>query len=315
MTTETLNSLEGLRNLVPEWLELYRECPRATPFQSPQWLIPWTAHLFRGGEIQALAMREAGRLIGFAPLFSWGIAERTVSFLGAGVSDYGDILFAPGRERECAATFRCRLTERKQNGDLLDLQEIRSGSALLDGLTASLWSVCPVLDLKTYPDTMDPRLSTDLRRAQNKLSHSGLQFEIANHANFTRCLQDFFGLHERRRGPLESARRVFLEGAAVEFLAAGLLRLAVLRVDGVAAASIYAFTTRSTLYCYLSGFDPALSNVSPGAILLRWLLDQAVAEGFLEADFLRHPEPFKYLWGAKDRINYVLRLGPCEGWL
>jgi hypothetical protein len=103
--------------------------------------------------------------------------------------------------------------------------------------------VCPVLDLKTYPDTMEPRLSTALRRAQNKLSHSGLQLEIANHANLTRCLQDFFGLHERRWGALESARRGFLEDAAVEFLAAGLLRLAVLRVDGVAAASVYAFTT------------------------------------------------------------------------
>jgi CelD/BcsL family acetyltransferase involved in cellulose biosynthesis len=143
MTTETLDSLEGLKNLAPEFLELYRECPRATPFQSPQWLIPWTAHLFRGGKIQSLALREAGRLIGFAPLFRWGIAERTVSFLGAGVSNYGDILFAPGRERECAATFHCRLNERKQNGDLLDLQEIRSGSALLEGSTADQCSSVP----------------------------------------------------------------------------------------------------------------------------------------------------------------------------
>src|SRR5437879_4293087 len=103
MNINVIDSREGLERLHPEWSELYGRCPRATPFQSPQWLVPWTRYLFKGGEIWALAIRDNGELIGFAPLFCWGINRRTVSFLGAGISDYGDLLFAPGLERECVA--------------------------------------------------------------------------------------------------------------------------------------------------------------------------------------------------------------------
>ena len=34
--------------------------------------------------------------------------------------------------------------------------------------------------------------------------------------------------------------------------------------------------------------------------------EQAIAEGMTEIDFLRHPESYKYLWGARDRINYKI---------
>src|SRR4051794_13177480 len=101
MNIQVIDSLYGLEELRPKWLELWQSCPRATPFQAPQWLLPWTRHLFSGGQIRALAIRDAGTLIGFAPLFRWGIHERTVSFMGAGISDYGDLLFAPGRESDC----------------------------------------------------------------------------------------------------------------------------------------------------------------------------------------------------------------------
>src|SRR5437868_940235 len=100
MTTEIIDSLAGLESLAGEWSRLHACCPRATPFQSPQWLVPWTRHLFGGGRILAIAIRDGGVLVGFAPLFCWGIEKRTISFLGAGISDYGDLLFAPGLENE-----------------------------------------------------------------------------------------------------------------------------------------------------------------------------------------------------------------------
>ena len=31
----------GLEALAPEWWELWRRCPAATPFQSRAWLLPW----------------------------------------------------------------------------------------------------------------------------------------------------------------------------------------------------------------------------------------------------------------------------------
>jgi CelD/BcsL family acetyltransferase involved in cellulose biosynthesis len=309
MTIQVIDSPDALQKLRPEWSQLYRRCPRATAFQSPQWLLPWVTHLFQGGEIWSLAIRDRAELIGFAPLFCWGAPRRTVSFLGAGISDYGDLLFAPDREKECVAAVWSFLQERRGRWQTLDLQELRCGSGLLGGQQPEECSVCPVLDLNTYPGTMDHKHRTDVRRAQNKLrKYSELHFEMANETNLMRHLDAFFELHEARWGRVDDALRRFHKAAAAEFLATGDLRLCLLRLDNAPAAAVYAFTAGPSLYCYLSGFDPAMAKLSPGAVLLGWLIDRAVTEGLREVDFLRQTEAYKYLWGARDRVNYKLEL-------
>jgi CelD/BcsL family acetyltransferase involved in cellulose biosynthesis len=309
MAFTIIDSLQGLESLRSEWTALYERCPNATPFQSPQWLIPWMRRMYKGGEIWTLAIREYGELIGFAPIFRWGVDQRTISFLGAGISDYGDILFAPGKERECIAAVWDLLEIRRDRWDRIDLKELRRESGLLEGQSPEVCSVCPVLDLARYPATMDRKHRTDVRRAQNKLQkHAQLQFELANEQDLTTKLEEFFRLYELRWGEMETSLRKFHTEVASEFLATGSLRLCLLRIDGAAAAAIYAFTEGKTLYFYLSGYDPSLAKSSPGAVLVGWMIERAIEEGMLEADFLRKPEAYKYLWGAQDRVTYKLCL-------
>jgi len=306
MTIELKESLEALEQFAPEWSELYRRCPRATPFQSPQWLLPWTQHLYGGGRILCLALRQEGALAGFVPLFRWGTQARTISFVGAGVSDYGDLLFAPGQEGDCVRSVRNFLAE-FHDWDILDLQELRSDSALLSAGIAEPCSVCPVLELSTYPDSMDHKHRTDLRRARNRLEREGgLHFDLAGENNFEQLMGEFFHLYDTRWGTPEPAIRRFHEEVAARFLASGNLWLSVLRIHGTPAAAIYAFSAGATLYCYLSGFDPERAKLSPGAVLLGWMIEDAIAKGVTTLDFLRHPDSYKYLWGAQDRINYKL---------
>lgn len=310
LTTEIIDSLSGLESIATEWLALHTQCPRATPFQSPLWLLPWTRRLFRGGKILTIAIRDDGLLAGLAPLFCWGIQQQTLSFLGAGISDYGDLLFAPGMERACVAALAHRLAECRQYWDCVDLKEIPSASALLEIVLPGSGgiqpcSVCPVLELNRYPQSMESKHRIDVRRARNKLlKHPQLQFEMADPATCAQKLDDFIQLYEARWGPLDDSLRSFHHDVVKEFAAANRLRLALLRIKDKRAAGIYAFTAGATLYCYLSGFDPLLAKLSPGAVLLGWLIEQAIAEGLTAIDFLRHPESYKYLWGARDRTNY-----------
>ncbi len=81
-----------------------------------------------------------------------------------------------------------------------------------------------------------------------------------------------------------------------------------MRVNGEIIAVQYNLLAGSRLYLYLSGFDPKWSRMSPGALLVRESIRAAMAEGAREADFLRNPEDFKYLWGARDSINYRIRI-------
>lgn len=296
---DLIDSLPGLERLRSEWSKLSLECPRATPFQSPQWLVPWTRHLFKGGQIWTLAIRDGTQLIGFAPLFRWGSDRRVVSFLGAGISDYGDLLFTPGRESECVNAVRSFLNDMRNGWDTLDLREVRSGAGLLQAYPAEPYSVCPVLALAPDSNRTGPKHLARVRRAQaSARKRYDLQF------GFTDNIEDFFPLYEARWGPLDDSLRLFHREVASGFLASRQLRLGLLRINDVPAAAMYTFRMGATLYYYLGGFNAAMAKLSPGAMLLGWIIEQAIAQGLKEVDFLRHPEPYKYLWGARDRVNY-----------
>jgi CelD/BcsL family acetyltransferase involved in cellulose biosynthesis len=156
---------------------------------------------------------------------------------------------------------------------------------------------------------MDRKHRIDVRRAGNKLRKLGkVEFTTAGHASFPQDFAEFVRLHNNRWASLEPRLQRFHAEAAAKFLAAGNLRLSLLWLDGIALAATYCFTAGETLYCYLSGFDAAKAQLSPGAVLLGWVIDQAAAEGVQRVDFLRKTERYKYLWGAVDRNNYQVRL-------
>ena len=44
-----VSQLDKLETLREEWRELWTRDPRASVFQSPDWLLPWTRYLWNGG--------------------------------------------------------------------------------------------------------------------------------------------------------------------------------------------------------------------------------------------------------------------------
>ncbi len=321
-----MDSVEALEALEPDWRALWEADPRATPFQHPGWLLPWTRHLWGGGKIRALALRDQGRLAGLAPLFLWGFGAGPgivrVSFLGAGITDYLDILALPDSAQECAAAALEWLGQTRGEWDLCDLQELRPDSPLLRvappaGVVpyTAPCSVCPVAPLAATPEEhlagLDSKFRTDIRRAENRLARGGeLQFRCGE-----TLLEDLFRLHaarweERNEGGMLATERLqaFHRESAARLSEAGMTRLYGLFIDGQCIAVQYNIAARGRVYAYLSGFDPQWSKYSPGAVLLKHSLCEAIREGATTFDFLRKAEAFKYLWGARDQVNRRLVL-------
>jgi CelD/BcsL family acetyltransferase involved in cellulose biosynthesis len=124
-------------------------------------------------------------------------------------------------------------------------------------------------------------------------------------------LETLLRLNAGRWGGLDETARRFHHATAPWLLAAGMLRLAHLRIGGAVAAGCYAQADGGQrLMFYLIGFDPAFAAASPGSLLIGAMLDAALAEGRTEADFLRGNEAYKYAWGARDRHNAACRLTP-----
>ena len=283
--------LEALR---PEWSELWRNDPRATPFQSPEWLLAWWRHLFQGGQLWTVVQRRDDKLVSLLPAFRYGDRCQHLTLIGTGVTDYLDLLGEPIESIP---------------GDWEDagLEELRPGSPLLALGAGEACSVCPVASL---PATIDPKLAVDIHRASNRLHRAG-----AVKIERIESLDSLIELHRARwverneEGMLADERlKAFHREVAQGFAALGMLRLYEMTLDSRAIAAVYAFTHRGRTYGYLTGFDPALTKLSPGTVLLAHAFEEATQEGVLEFDFLREQEAYKYRWGAEDRSNYKVRL-------
>jgi len=326
---QVVSTLDELAGLEPEWRDLWERDPCATPFQSPDWLLPWTKWLWGGGKLRVLAARRQGQVIGLAPFFLWGFDASPpvirLSLLGSGISDYLGTLSEPAVAPEFAGKLMEYLAEPHGEWQVCDLQELRSCSPLLRaelpaGLarSCSRFSVCPVVFLPGSMEELRSKLPSKFRR---NLDHAAAGLRRQGQAEFVQSapetrgelMQSLFNLHEARwreshgHGMFHTERvRGFHLDVSGRFERAGLLRLFGLRCNGETIAVQYNVAARGRLYYYLSGFDPAWGKFSPGALLLEHTIRSAIEEGAREFDFLRKPEAYKYLWGARDRVNRQL---------
>jgi CelD/BcsL family acetyltransferase involved in cellulose biosynthesis len=297
---DTTAALEALRD---EWAELWERCPAATPFQSPEWLLPYW-EILGTGRPAVLTIRKGTRLAGLAPLYV--DRDGTIRLIGSGITDYQDILAEPEIAAAVAAILFDRLAGRP-----FDFQDLPPTSPLLTPGTAGvpISAVCPVLVLDSPGIPRSTRYNT--RRSRARLAAAGdLSLVVAGPDTLQQCLDALFALHTARwnsAGVLgDDAVREFHRRAAAGFLRRGWLRLHVLRWKGRIGAVIHGFAARRRAYLYLGGFDPDLARFSPGAVVMADAIDYAFRQGEVEVDFLRGDEPYKYAWGARDRPLYRL---------
>jgi CelD/BcsL family acetyltransferase involved in cellulose biosynthesis len=337
--------LDGYRELAAlraSWQALCDRCPACTPFQRPDWLLPWVQHL-GPDEPWILAVHAAGQLVGLAPLFRYrreqdGRTQRVLALLGAGLSDHLDLLLAPGHERPALAALLAELHARRADWDVCELDEQQPCSPLAAGappsacssawtITVAQQSVCPLLPLPARVDQLGQHVPARhlqrFRQYRRRAEREGaLRLERAGASDHRRLLEGLFRLHALRwqqsgeAGVLAQPEvRALHARAADAFAARDALALYGLWLDERLIACLYGFFEERTLCFYLSGFDPALAHLSPGTLLVGMVIEDAIARGMTAFDFLRGREPYKYWWGAADRVNVrvCLRLGSGAG--
>ncbi|MFB3926860.1 MAG: GNAT family N-acetyltransferase [Syntrophales bacterium] len=323
---EEITTLEALEAIRPEWYALWEQCPRATPFQSPDWLLPWWRY-FGKGSLWVLALRQNGDLAGLAPLFmdvqDCNLSGPSIRFIGTGISDYLDILLRPAAEEPGIRLFTNKIVNQSPRWDSCDFEEVRPESPLLTvvlpgglALRSAPMTVCPVI---TLPDTVDSYIAglpskhrRSLRRAERLLQQSGeFRIEKADAETLPEFLDTLFVLHRARWGKrnlpgvLENPHiQSFHREVSTMMLKRGILLLYRLVCNGTTASILYTFECRRRNYCYLSAFNPELERLSPGAVIMGHAITEGIRRGNTEFDLLRGNEPYKYLWGGRDRPNF-----------
>ncbi|WP_376092702.1 GNAT family N-acetyltransferase [Roseomonas sp. CCTCC AB2023176] len=326
LLVEEVRSLAALEALRPEWRALWAASPQATPFQSPDWLIPWWRHLGEG-ELLSFAFRTPeGALAGVAPLYVYMAADgrRSLFPVGIGTTDYLDVVALPSHRDAVVAVLSARLGGDAHRFHVCEWPQLRNGAALLDVTVPAGWheeagdgDPCPVLRLAGGVDRLGETVPAEtlesLERRRHRAGKKGvLRGENAAEGGAAPLLEAHLRLHGARwekRGepgvlaadPVQAMHREALP----HLLESGILRLYALRLDGRVIATLQALAdppgrAERRAYFYLGGFDPAFERLSPGMLVVGHAIEEAAREGFAAVDFLRGQEGHKYRWGAVD---------------
>jgi CelD/BcsL family acetyltransferase involved in cellulose biosynthesis len=324
VSTEIIQNVERLAAYVPEWRALWRRSANATPFQSPDWLLPWW-DVFAPGELRCIAVGRGGSLAALAPLYREdGTHGARLLPVGVSLSDYLDVLIDPAYP-DSVNELSGAIAE-MVDVDAVEWGEVRPGAHALRLAAPNGWeagkataSPCPVVDLPDRPEGLRNVLSQSrwrhLRTASNRAARRGETVIIQGDMdNAGALLNELVRLHKasraQRGGDVFSDLRVaeFHASALPELVNQGIVRLYALSIGGQIAAVYYGFQHCERAYAYQCGYDPAFTFESPGTILIAHAMNEAITEGAREFHFLRGNEPYKYEWGARDRINLCYKL-------
>lgn len=316
LQAEIITEGGAFKALAPQWWELWRRCPSATPFQTPAWLLPWWRH-FAPGKLAAIAVWREAHLVGLAPFYLEN-REDTTRLLPVGIalSDYLDLLIEPRMENEAVALiFEAGLTLCWDRWEFEELppEALAATLACPDTMAneAEDQSACPVIALAGGDDLtgcVPARRRRQLRRAHAAAARRGaVSIETASSHEFLDHLFRLHGVRWAERGEAGIVRdklvRDFHREALAALSDAGLARCYQFRIGGSIAGAYYGMCHGRRAYAYLGGFDPAFSEESPGSILTGHAIAEAIREGAAEFHFLRGREAYKYSWGATDRWN------------
>jgi len=334
LNPETLVAVECVvdpalfRSLRGEWQDLFSRCPRATPFNSWDWLFSWWQAYGAGRPLRVVLVRVDGTLVGIAPLYIG--QERTplrtpcrvMRFIGDGTfdSDHLGFLIDPFRESVVMRQFEDWL-RRSRDWDVLALREIDGDSGLVPAMQdvarslglrfRSEESVCAVLDLPaSYEEFLQARQSrfrTKARSLMRKIDQGEVVFETQCGAvGLRRIVRSLFDLHQRRWNAAGQpgvfglrAKRLFYAHFVPRFARTGWLRLYSLRRGQDYVAHQLCFGGAGTTFLLQEGFDVSDPAASFGQMLRAAVVRQLIESGEARYDFLGGFSSHKQDWGAR----------------
>jgi len=323
-----------------EWNELLSDSHSDTIFLTWEWLFNWWKHLSGDRELAIIVIRQRGRLMAIVPLcqrprsYATLLPYRALEFLGAGNvgSDYLSVIV-----RRCADQYvqtellgllsTCNLVLSLSNVDRDDV----SVKNMAVGLLGKHWRVrrtttsfSPFIalsghDWDSYCHSIGSSQKNRFRKKVKKLNSSfAVRLEcIQTQEKLPAALAEMMKLHNQRwaaRGgsnALHSQELIdFHRSFSSSALRKGWLRLYILYLNDVPAATVYGFLHKAVFSYYQAGFDPTFSQHSLGLLMLGLTIQDAIDCKADIFDFLHGEEAYKYVWANDERELVRLDMFP-----
>ena len=319
ITVEVNHDAAGFDALRPEWEDLESRAAEDNIFMTHMWQHAWWKDL-GGGQLDLVGFRHEGRLVGIAPTYREMVGGFPVVRFGGGleVTDYAGFLVETGYVDAVGRAFLEYCLDFP--GLVLDLHFLRADGITLAGLTAAARDmdrrynvereeVSPRIllpgDFETYVGSLSKKDRHELRRKRRRVEEAGgWTVSETSEESLEVDLETFFTLHaastRAKSDFLTDDVKRFFRHICRHLLEQGWLSLRLLVHQGRAVAAVLGFVYRGKLLLYNSGYDPSLTSLSAGLVLMSEEVRLAIEASLTELDFLRGDEKYKYDLGAVD---------------
>jgi hypothetical protein len=312
------------------WNKLLTKSITHVPFLRHEFLRQWWDTCGGGewekGELFIITAQDGDQLVGIAPFFYKRNRNEKPSLMLIGsfeITDYLDFIVMPEYlDRFLQGLFIFLTTSEVPEWGDLDLYNILDYSPSLTALekaaklvgwksNSEVLQKAPYIplpgDWETYLAGIDKKQRHEIRRKIRRLAESGREYRwyvvedpLTVDAEIDAFL-DLMAQDEEKKEFLKPLMREQMQETMRCAFDTGCLHLSFLEIDGRKAAGYFSFNYLNRLWIYNSGLNRDFSELSPGWVLLGFLLKQANEEKFKEFDFLRGDENYKYKFGAIDR--------------
>jgi len=326
LTITRLQQRAELVQLEEDWERLLGRTDVASPFLTPGWQLAWLDTYGVAHRLFVLTARRGQELVGLWPL----IARRRGTFrvlepIGAGRSDWLDVLAVDENREEVLSAFVRYLVESRSEWDLIEHRDVLSESPTIRVMETLC--VSEGVHLRRQPRTVAPYLAIIGRWEQ---------FLDAKRAKFRSNLKYYRRLAERDGRHLDICQRPWTDGAEAMdrladierkswkaragnlkistplgrefyrrfchyFAGRGQLDLWYAELDASPVAFLINIIYAGKCYHYNTCYEERYAYISPGLLLHAEAIGDAFARELREYDFLSGDEAYKDRWSSHRR--------------
>ncbi len=330
MQLQILRTPTEFHALASEWNALLVRSASNLPFLRHEYLTTWWNTLGGGewadGDLYIVLGRdENNTLQAIAPFF---IREKTIMLIGSfEISDYLDLI-VPGDRLELFVTALMEhLTgDSAPAWEVLDFYNLIEGSATLAALKADAVQrgltytqerlqpaprIALAEDWEAYLESIQGKQRREIRRKLRRAEsfYAPIDWYIVEDENRLDAeIDDFIALmayDPEKEKFLTEVMSTQMRAAVHTAFRAGWLQLAFLTVAEEKAAAYLNFDFDNQIWVYNSGINFKFQELSPGWVLLSYLIQWAIERGRTTFDMMRGDEVYKYRFGGVDQ--FVMR--------
>lgn len=332
MHLQIIQTPDEFHALATEWNQLLANSANDLPFLRHEYLITWWNSLGGGewpqGELHiGLGRDEHNTLQGIAPLFLTqnGDGENALMFIGSfEISDYLDLIApATALPQFVDELLDYLLGDSAPSWDVLDLHNLIEGTGTLDalaeaatqrGLTYTQERIQPAPRIalapswEAYLESIQGKQRREIRRKLRRAEGFYAPVEwyiVEDEQTLDAEIDDFMALmayDPEKESFLTEVMSTQMRAAVHNAFQAGWLQLAFLTVAGEKAAAYLNFDYDNQIWVYNSGLNFKFQQLSPGWVLLAYLIQWAIARGRTTFDMMRGDEVYKYRFGGVDQF-------------